>query len=115
MPNMKNVLTLVVLSAGLLTALAGTTVSQVALADKDKDECKDNGDFNCNEETQKIHQDDNCKVVNENKNNDKSDKNANDGTSSGEMTCVNFGQNPQNGEALVDLDIFPPDPFALIP
>ena len=114
MLNAKNVLMIVVLASGLLTILTGTAVSQIALADKDKDECKDNGDNNCNEETQKIHQENNCKVVNENKNDEKSDKNSNDGTSAGDITCVNFAQNPQDGEAAVNLE-FPIDPFSLIP
>ncbi|HJU79976.1 MAG TPA: hypothetical protein VJ599_10485 [Nitrososphaeraceae archaeon] len=54
---------LVVLSAGLLTMLIGTATSQIqpVFADKDEEECEDNGDFNCNEETQKIHQENNCK------------------------------------------------------
>lgn len=103
MLNAKNVLMIVVLASGLLTILTGTAVSQIALADKDKDECKDNGDNNCNEETQKIHQENNCKVVNENKNEDKSDENQNDGVSSGVITCWNFAQNPQDGDATVDV------------
>ena len=57
MLNTKNVLMLVVLSAGLLTVLTGTAISQVqpAFAD-DEEECNDNGDDNCNEENQIIHQ-----------------------------------------------------------
>jgi hypothetical protein len=47
---------LVVLSAGLLTVLTGTAISQIqpAFAD-DEDECNDNGDDNCNVENQRIH------------------------------------------------------------
>jgi hypothetical protein len=41
-------------------------VSQIQPAfvdkDKNKEECEDNGDFNFNEETQKIHREINCKV-----------------------------------------------------
>ena len=58
MLNTKNVLMLAVLSAGLLTVLTGTAVSQIqpVFADDDEDECEDNGDNSCNEETQKIQQ-----------------------------------------------------------
>jgi hypothetical protein len=114
MLNTKNVLMLVVLSAGLLTALTGTAVSQVqpSFADKDEEECNDNGDFNCNEETQKVHQENNCKIVNEIKNDDKSDDNSNGGNGNGDITCWNFAQNPEDGDAIVDEDVL--DPFSLI-
>ena len=107
MLNTKNLLMLVVLSAGLLTVLTGTAVSQVqpAFADHDE-ECEDNGDNNCNEETQKVHQENNCKMVNENKNDDKSDENSNSGSSGGLITCWNFAQNPEDGDAIVDEDVF---------
>ena len=69
---------LAVLSAGLLTVLTGTAMSQIqpAFADKDndKEECEDNGDFNCNEETQKIHQEIDCRVNGSIENGDKSDE-----------------------------------------
>jgi hypothetical protein len=78
MLNPKNVLMLVVLSAGLLTVLTGTAISQLqpAFAD-DEEECNDNGDDNCNEENQIIHQENNCKIVNEVENDDGSDNNSN--------------------------------------
>lgn len=117
MLNTKNMLMLAVLSVGLLTVLTGTAVSQIqpVFAD-DEEECEDNGDFNCNEETKRIHQENNCKIVNENDNDDKSDENTNEGNTNGDMTCWNFNQNPEEGDALVD--VFPPntiitsDPFA---
>ena len=56
---------LVVLSAGILTVLTGTGISQVAPAFADKEECEDNGDNNCNERTHTIKQNDDCKVKNE--------------------------------------------------
>ena len=56
----------VALSLGILTALTGTGISQVAPAFADKEECEDNDDNNCNETTHKIIQEENCKVVNEN-------------------------------------------------
>lgn len=113
----KNMLMLVVLSAGLITVLTGTALSQTqpAFADKDKDECEDNGDFNCNEETQKVHQEINCKVDGEIENGDKSDRNTMSLSSTGTLNCVNLAQNPEVGDALVDFDPIPSDPFALIP
>ena len=38
----------VALSLGILTALTGTGISQVAPAFADKEECEDNDDKNCN-------------------------------------------------------------------
>ena len=69
---------LVVMSAGLLTVLTGTAISQLqpAFAD-DEEECNDNGDGNCNEENQIINQENNCKIVNEVENDDGSDNNSN--------------------------------------
>ena len=52
----KNVLMFVALSIGILTALTGTGLSQVAPAFADKEECEDNDDNNCNERTHKIIQ-----------------------------------------------------------
>ena len=79
---------LVVLSAGLLTVLTGTAISQLqpAFAD-DKEECNDNGDDNCNEENQIIHQENNCKIVNEVENDDRSDNNSNGDNGNGDITC----------------------------
>ena len=103
---------LVVLSAGLLTVLTGTAVSQIqpAFADDDE-ECEDNGDNNCNEETQKIHQENNCKVNGEIENGDKSDENSMSLSSTGTLTCWNLAQNPENGDAIIDEDVLF-DPFA---
>src|ERR671922_317479 len=111
----KNVLMLVVLSTGLLTVLTGAAVSQVqpAFADKDEDECNDNGNNNCNEETQKAYQENNCKIVNEIKNNEESDDNTNGGNGNGDITCWNFAQNPEDGDAIVDEDVL--DLFSLLP
>ena len=55
----------VTLSLGILTAITGTGISQVAPAFADKEECEDNDDDNCNERTHKIIQENNCKAVNE--------------------------------------------------
>jgi len=53
---------LVVLSAGMLTALTASAMSQgqTAFAD-DKKKCEDNGDNNCNEKEQKLYQKNDCK------------------------------------------------------
>ena len=75
------------MSAGLLTAITGSEVSYVAPLFAEEDECEDNGDFNCNEETQKIIQENNCKVNSEIKNGDKSDENIMDLSSDGVITC----------------------------
>ena len=80
---------LVILSVGLLTVITGTGVSNVTPVFADEDDCEDNGDFNCNEETQKIHQETNCKVVGEIENGDKSDGNEMALSSSGDITCSN--------------------------
>ena len=99
---------LAVLSAGILTALTGTGMSVLSPAFAEDDECNDNGDNNCNEETQKVHQETNCKIVNEIENEDGSDDNSNGGNGEGDITCWNFAQNPQDGDAIVDE--FPPGP-----
>ena len=112
MLNTKTVMLLVVLSGGLLTTLTGTAMSQIqpVFADKDEDECEDNGDFNCNEETQKIRQEINCKVDGEIENGDKSDENSMSLSSTGTLNCWNLAENPQNGNVIVDE--FPPNPIA---
>lgn len=98
---------LVVLSAGLLTVLTGTAISQVqpAFAD-DEEECNDNGDDNCNEENQIIHQENNCKIVNEVENDDGSDNNSNGANGNGDIPCWTFAQNPESGDAILDEDVF---------
>jgi hypothetical protein len=108
MLNTKNVLMLAVLSAGILTAFTGTGMSMLSPAFAEDEECNDNHDFNCNEETQKVHQETNCKIVNEIENDDGSDGNSNGGNGEGDITCWNFAQNPQSGDAIVDE--FPPSP-----
>ena len=96
---------LVVLSAGLV--LTGTAISQVqpAFAD-DEEESNDNGDGNCNEDNQIIHQENNCKIVNEIENDDGSDNNSNGDIGNGDITCWTFAQNPESGDAILDEDVF---------
>jgi hypothetical protein len=118
MMKTKSILMLVVLSAGLLTVLTGTALSQVQSVFADNDEeCEENDDNNCNEEIQKVHQENNCKIVNEGKNDDKSDGNSNGGNENGDLTCITVAQNPKNGDATIVINLFPPiplDPFALV-
>ena len=78
----------VALSAGMLAVLTGTGVSHVQQAFADEDECEDNGDDSCNERTQKTEQENKCKIVNENENDDRSDDNTNGGNSN-DLTCSN--------------------------
>ena len=61
----KNVLMLVILSAGLLTAITGTGTSLMAPAFAETEDCEDNDDDNCNttkERAQEIIQENNCFV-----------------------------------------------------
>jgi hypothetical protein len=92
--NTKNVLMLVVLSAGILTALTGTGLSQLAPAFADKGECNHNGDRNCNETTHKITQDGDCKAENS------YEKIGNMGasTNNNDFTCTNVLTSPANGD-----------------
>jgi len=64
----------VVLSAGMLTALTATMISQAAPAYANTKDCKDNNNNNCNDDrSQYVQQENNCKIENENK--DHSDNN----------------------------------------
>ena len=104
-------LMLVVLSAGLMTALTGTSASVLAPAFAIEDDCEDNGDDSCTEENQRVHQENDCKIVNEAENDEGSDGNSNGDNTNGDITCSNFAQNPDDGLAIVDpeaVDIFGP-------
>ena len=84
----------VVMSAGILTVLTGTGVSQVAPAFADKEECEDNDDNNCNERTHKIIQENNCKAENE------YEKIGSMGahTNNNDFVCTNVLISPANGD-----------------
>ena len=94
----------VVLSAGILTALTATGMSQAQTAfasyehrkhyDKER-VCEDNNNRNCNDQKQKLEQENKCKIENENENKDRSDDNTNDITVNGdqELNCWNYAQN----------------------
>ena len=61
----KNVLMLVILSAGLLTAITSTGTSLIAPAFAETEDCEDNDDDNCNttkDRAQEITQINNCSV-----------------------------------------------------
>jgi hypothetical protein len=99
MSNTKNVLMLVVLSAGLLTALTAIGVSQgqTAFAHEYKKKerlCEDNNNNNCNDVKQKLYQENNCKIENSNENKRHSDYNDNHiYTGDQELNCWNYAQN----------------------
>ena len=83
-----------VLSIGILTALTGTGISQVAPAFADKEECEDNDDDNCNERTHTIKQDDNCKAVNEYEHIGTMGSPVNNN----QFSCDNILESPANGD-----------------
>jgi hypothetical protein len=97
------VLMFVVLSAGLLTALTATGMSQTQTAfassykrshyDKERF-CEDNNNNNCNDVKQKVYQHNKCKIENENENKRYSDYNKNHiYTGDQELNCWNYAQN----------------------
>jgi hypothetical protein len=90
MLNTKYVLMFAVLSAGMLTALTATGVSQAQTAFADD-----------NDNEQKINQENNCKIVNKNEHGDDSVRdNDND------LTCQNLAQNPNKAGASISGDPF---------
>ena len=102
----KNVLMFVALSIGILTALTGTGLSQVAPAFADKEECEDNDDNNCNERTHKIKQENNCKAENEFEDIGSMGSPVNNN----QFDCTNTLTSPANGDDNVFVDeIFGPN------
>ncbi|MDW0194708.1 MAG: hypothetical protein QOA19_10770 [Nitrososphaeraceae archaeon] len=91
--NTKNILMFVALSLGILTALTGTGISQVAPAFADKEECEDNDDKNCNEK--EIEQTNDCGITVDN-----SDNSAGVSQNNAALTtsCSNFAANPDDVE-----------------
>jgi len=84
----------VVLSAGMLTALTATMISQAAPAYADTKDCKDNNNDNCNDDrSQYVQQENNCKIENENK-----DHSDNNDIAPGDQTlnCQNVGAGRDN-------------------
>ena len=85
----------VALSIGILTALTGTEISQVAPVFAETEDCEDNDDDNCNERTHKIIQENNCKAVNEYENIGV----LGSPTNNNQFECNNFLTSPANGDA----------------
>ena len=110
MLNTKNVLMLVILSTELLTAITGTGVSILAPIFAIEDDCEKNDNDSCQEENQKVHQENSCKIIDKSENVDKSDNNADTNNNSGDKTCWDFAQNPDDGTAT--LNEFPPNTLA---
>jgi hypothetical protein len=84
----------VVLSAGMLTALTATMISQAAPAYADTKDCEDNNNNNCNDDrSQYVQQENNCKIENENK-----DHSDNNDIAPGDQTlnCQNVGAGRDN-------------------
>lgn len=104
--NTKNLLALVILSAGMLTGLTATMIQATPVYADTKD-CKDNGDKNCNkdeQETGKISQSNDCKIENSDSadgGHDNGDNGGNGGSAgfnSNTLTCSNSMNNPVTGQ-----------------
>ncbi len=95
--NTKNMLMFVVLSAGMLTALSATMMSQAVPVFADKKKCEDNKNNNCNDKriTQKIDVKNKCEIENENSHHSKRNDNDN------HLDCVNLAANVND----LDLDL----------
>ena len=85
----------VALSLGILTALTGTGISQVAPVFAETEDCEDNDDDNCNERNKKIHQEIDCRIVVDNRDNNQGNSQNNGGLST---SCSNFAANPDDVE-----------------
>ena len=90
----------VVLSAGMLTALTATMMSQAVPVYADKKKCEDNKNNNCNDshKTQKIDQKNKCETENENSHHSKKNDNEN------LQFCDNIGANVKDVFVLSGLD-----------
>src|SRR6478735_5580743 len=95
--NTKNVLMLVMLSAGMLTGLTATMI-QAAPVYAETEDCKNNDNHNCNtsERDLKIKQENNCKVENGGGNANGGDANAFECTNI--IIQPNTGNNAFNGQ-----------------
>ncbi len=103
--NSKNLILLVVLSAGMLTALTATTIAFATPVFASKKHCEDNGDNNCNSthNTQKIKAKNECEIENYNKDHSKDNSNEN------ALACISQDANVRD-TVLVNSSIFG-DPF----
>jgi len=89
----KNVLMLVVLSLGMLTALTATGMPQTQPVFAEKEECEDNDDKNCNKK--EIEQTNDCEIKIDNSDNSGGTSQNNGGLST---ECSNFAANPDDVE-----------------
>lgn len=88
-------LMLVVLSTGMLTALTATAMPQAQPVFAETEDCEDNDDDNCNERNKEIEQENDCRIVVDNSNNQ-------GGTSQNNAplttSCSNFAATPDDVE-----------------
>jgi hypothetical protein len=112
--NSKNVLMLVILSAGMLTGLAATMI-QAAPVFADTKDCEKNDNHNCNtsEKDLKIKQEIKCSVDDTSgRGGDTGDNSGNGGAGSGggnsnDFTCTNRIDQPNTGSDSFN-DLVPP-------
>lgn len=93
-------LIIVILSTGFLTVITGTGMSNFVPVFAEEDECENNGDDSCNEQTQKTILKNECKIENEIENDHRSDENAEIGNGD---VISSIGP---NGNGIVDEDPF---------
>jgi hypothetical protein len=84
-------LTFVVLSIGMLTALTATGMPQAQPVFAEKEECEDNDDKNCNKK--EIEQTNDCRIEVDNSNNNAGTSENNGGLST---SCSTFAANPDD-------------------
>ncbi len=91
----------VVLSAGMLTALSATMMSQAIPVFADKKKCEDNHNNNCNDKhkTQKIDQKNKCEIENENSHHSKKNNNT-----PNDLFCLNAAANLNDVAIISGLD-----------
>src|SRR6266540_812651 len=99
--NSKNLILLVVLSTGMLTALTATTIAFATPVFASKKHCEDNGDNNCNSthNTQKIKAKNECEIENKNKDYSSHNDNLN------ELLCLQQNANVRDS-AFINASVF---------
>jgi hypothetical protein len=115
--NTKNVLMLIMLSAGMLTGLTATMM-QATPVFADKEECQKSSDNNCNEikdRGQSITEENDCYVKdNSGRGGDAGDESGNGGSGSGDnnnnfFSCDNTVDEPNTGNhAFSEFPLLPP-------
>ena len=86
---------LVVLSTGMLTALTATAMPQAQPVFAETEDCKDNDDDNCNERNKEIEQENDCRIVVDNSNNQGGTSQNNSPLTT---SCSNFAATPDDVE-----------------